>query len=321
MERAVNITHQTHIGDAKGQTDSPYKLTRLKLPEDLTGLSALDIGCNEGFFSDQLAQRNAAQVMGIDIDDRFLAEANRRYARTNVTFKKASWHELPDEKFDVILWTSAMHYERDPSKVLNEISRRLTEKGTLILECGVLQDVGKDMRYVIRHDGAHRYPTVEYLENAIRGAGMTFRLVSHAERVGSDPVPRVVYHCCPQIPSVILIVGASRDGKSTLAGMLRPACSKLISLDWFVSRIADAKWAHTPLHKFIQETIDRDNLGKLYSSLDENNLTDEYVSILADGVANTDEIVVIEGFMTDKQVEQLASKLSERAKVWKIRRM
>src|SRR3954467_7986737 len=45
------------------------------LPEDLHGWTALDIGCNAGFYSFQLAQRGA-QVTGIDVEPLFLRQAN-----------------------------------------------------------------------------------------------------------------------------------------------------------------------------------------------------------------------------------------------------
>src|SRR5215203_2646125 len=45
------------------------------LPQDLTGKSVLDIGCNAGFYSIEMKRRGAARVLGIDSDDRYLAQA------------------------------------------------------------------------------------------------------------------------------------------------------------------------------------------------------------------------------------------------------
>src|SRR5437764_1834439 len=44
------------------------------LPADLTGWTALDIGCNAGFYSFELVRRGAA-VLGIDSDERYLRQA------------------------------------------------------------------------------------------------------------------------------------------------------------------------------------------------------------------------------------------------------
>jgi len=38
------------------------------LPEDLTGKSVLDIGCNAGFYAIEMKRRGAARVLGIDSD-------------------------------------------------------------------------------------------------------------------------------------------------------------------------------------------------------------------------------------------------------------
>src|SRR4051812_27880454 len=44
------------------------------IPEDLNGWTALDIGCNAGFYSFELARRGA-RVVGIDRDPHYLAQA------------------------------------------------------------------------------------------------------------------------------------------------------------------------------------------------------------------------------------------------------
>src|SRR5213075_1703884 len=44
------------------------------LPADLTGWSCLDIGCNAGFYTFELARRGA-RVLGIDVDERYLRQA------------------------------------------------------------------------------------------------------------------------------------------------------------------------------------------------------------------------------------------------------
>src|SRR5205814_6828637 len=44
------------------------------LPDDLSGWTALDIGCNAGFYTFELARRGA-QVLGVDVDERYLRQA------------------------------------------------------------------------------------------------------------------------------------------------------------------------------------------------------------------------------------------------------
>src|SRR3954451_8794944 len=54
------------------------------LPADLTGWTALDIGCNSGFYSFELAKRGA-RVTGIDIEPLFLRQAEWAAAEFGVS--------------------------------------------------------------------------------------------------------------------------------------------------------------------------------------------------------------------------------------------
>src|SRR5512138_1698366 len=45
------------------------------IPEDLTGATVLDIGCNGGFYSMEMKRRGAERVLGIDVDERYLNHA------------------------------------------------------------------------------------------------------------------------------------------------------------------------------------------------------------------------------------------------------
>ena len=48
---------------------------RNALPQNLTGKSVLDIGCNGGFYSLEMKRRGAARVLGIDTDEHYLRQA------------------------------------------------------------------------------------------------------------------------------------------------------------------------------------------------------------------------------------------------------
>src|SRR5512141_1414368 len=55
------------------------------LPERLDGKSVLDVGCNAGFFSLEMKRRGAARVVGIDSDERYLAQAQLAAQVTGLT--------------------------------------------------------------------------------------------------------------------------------------------------------------------------------------------------------------------------------------------
>ena len=75
--------HNVHLPDGRQtRPDSPlgdfprYKWEALAphLPEDLCGWTALDIGCNAGFYSVELARRGA-RVTAMDVDEHYLRQA------------------------------------------------------------------------------------------------------------------------------------------------------------------------------------------------------------------------------------------------------
>src|SRR5512146_1452306 len=45
------------------------------IPEDLTGATVLDVGCNGGFYCIEMKRRGAKRVLGIDVDERYLRQA------------------------------------------------------------------------------------------------------------------------------------------------------------------------------------------------------------------------------------------------------
>jgi tRNA (mo5U34)-methyltransferase len=93
------------------------------IPADLTGWSVLDIGCNAGFYSQEMKRRGAERVLGIDSDPRYLAQA--RYAAEiaglDIDFRQMSIYELPslNERFDLVLFMGVLYHLRHPLLALD----------------------------------------------------------------------------------------------------------------------------------------------------------------------------------------------------------
>ncbi len=51
-----------------------WKQLSVHLPEDMSGMTVLDIGCNAGFYSIECAKRGA-KVTAVDIDNHYLNQA------------------------------------------------------------------------------------------------------------------------------------------------------------------------------------------------------------------------------------------------------
>jgi tRNA (mo5U34)-methyltransferase len=95
------------------------------LPEDLSGLSVLDIGCNGGFYSLEMKRRGAARVLGIDFDEDYLSQA--RFAASlrgaDIEFRRLSVYDVGalGERFDVVLFLGVLYHLRHPLLALDLI--------------------------------------------------------------------------------------------------------------------------------------------------------------------------------------------------------
>src|SRR5437588_5078868 len=115
--------------------DYPYvKWKRIKnaFPEDLNGASVLDIGCNAGFYSLELKKRGAGRVLGIDVDERYLAQG-RFAAKTldlDVEFAKASLYDVDSipGKFDYVLFLGVFYHLRYPLLALDRAVKKVAGK-------------------------------------------------------------------------------------------------------------------------------------------------------------------------------------------------
>jgi SAM-dependent methyltransferase len=312
-------SYQSHDLEGQGISNSQRKLQRLQIPLDLSGKAVLDVGCNEGFFCNVAAERGARKVVGIDFVKGNIDVACRLYSRDHVTFIHQTWSSLPEGPFDLVIWSSAMHYELDPKSVFKDIYNKLTPDGLMILECGVINQPSKEMVPVPRQADTRWYPTMPFLREEILD-GFVVRQVAQPEIAFGDLVPRSVFHCSKRMPIVLLISGDSKDGKTTLATTLSKSSSKQIILDMIVSRLALSKHPHNDLEKIFVDYYDPNNLGKIYLAIDEKNLTNEYAEFIAQGICSSDDFVTIEGFITNKQAEILQIKLASKAVVWNAQR-
>jgi tRNA (mo5U34)-methyltransferase len=107
------------------------------LPERLDGRTVLDIGCNAGFFSLEMARRGAARVVGVDSDPRYLAQAR---LAAEVSGLDVEWRELSvydvarlGEKFDLVLFMGVLYHLRHPLLAL-DLVREHVAGDTLVFQ-------------------------------------------------------------------------------------------------------------------------------------------------------------------------------------------
>ncbi len=102
-----------------------YRHFREAIPADLTGKTVLDIGCNAGFYSMEMKRRGAARVLGIDTDERYLAQA--RFAASveqlEIEYEPMSVWQIATlgERFDLVIFMGVFYHLRHPLLALDLI--------------------------------------------------------------------------------------------------------------------------------------------------------------------------------------------------------
>lgn len=163
-------------------------------PRDLRGWRALDIGCNAGFYSFELAQRGA-EVTGSDLDPRYLAQA--RWAAeqmglaNRVRFKQMQIYDLArrPETFDLVLFMGVFYHLRYPLLGLDIVAqkvkrllvfqtltmpgREVTETRDLALEGGS----GMNNRAPLAEPG---WPKMAFIEHTFSGDPTNWWAANHA---------------------------------------------------------------------------------------------------------------------------------------------
>ena len=95
------------------------------VPEDLSGRTVLDIGCNAGFYSLEMKRRGAERVVGIDSDERYLAQAHLAAEVTglSIEFRNLSVYDVGQlgERFDLVIFMGVLYHLRHPLLALDLI--------------------------------------------------------------------------------------------------------------------------------------------------------------------------------------------------------
>jgi tRNA (mo5U34)-methyltransferase len=131
--------HNLHLPDGRQTApDHPlgdfpafkWKAIAPHLPQDLSGWTALDIGCNAGFYTFELARRGA-RVTGLDVSEHYLAQARWAAAQLGVQdqveLREGTVYDLAatDEAWDLVLFMGVLYHLRYPLLALDLVGRRV----------------------------------------------------------------------------------------------------------------------------------------------------------------------------------------------------
>ncbi|MFA5514967.1 MAG: TIGR04290 family methyltransferase [Desulfuromonadales bacterium] len=208
------------------------------LPEDLSGWDALDIGCNAGFYSFELARRGA-QVTAIDLNPHYLAQA--RWAagqfglENSIDFRLMQIYDLAGnrERFDLVLFLGVFYHLRYPLlglDIVSSLARRLLVFQTLTMpgeEVIEPTDQGIFERSAMEEAG---WPKMAFIEKrladdptnwwAANHAGVEAMLRSSGLRVTARP-GREVYLCEPDPENPSCIASWNRAEFDAATGVTR----------------------------------------------------------------------------------------------------
>lgn len=146
---AITWWHTIDLGKGivtPGLDPTPARLPEIRLPEDLAGLSVLDVGAWDGFFSFEAERRGAKRVLATDSfcwgqggwGTKAGFELARRALRSKVEDSDIDPLQLSPEKigtFDLVLCLGVLYHMRHPLLALERVAS--VTRGRLILQTQV----------------------------------------------------------------------------------------------------------------------------------------------------------------------------------------
>jgi tRNA (mo5U34)-methyltransferase len=148
------------------------------LPEDLSGRTVLDIGCNAGFYAIAMARRGADRVVAVDADPDYLAQA--RFAADNagaeIEFRLLSVYDVGalGERFDLVLFMGVFYHLRHPLLALDliheHVARDLLVFQSMQRGCAEIEPVARDYPFFAEASfDRPGYPKLHFIEHSYAG--------------------------------------------------------------------------------------------------------------------------------------------------------
>lgn len=141
---------------------------------DFQGKRVLDLGCGYGWHCRYAAEHGALSVVGIDLSEKMLNEAKNRTKSEKIRYIRMPIEDIdfPEESFDVVISSLALHYVLSFEDVLGRIGKCLAKGGDFVftVEHPVFTAQGpQDWCY--DHQGNKRHwPVDHYFQEGIRKA-------------------------------------------------------------------------------------------------------------------------------------------------------
>jgi len=167
----------------KGRSPSTKKLMSLGLPASLEGVSVLDVGAYEGFYSIQMEQRGAL----VTANDHFVwnwpgdnsksnLELVMKITDSRISVLEADIDSLPNIQHQITLFLGVLYHLEDQIGALRKI--RESAKSLVVLETLIddLDIAGPSLKFYpgkdLNNDGSNQFgPNLDALVGLIQAAG------------------------------------------------------------------------------------------------------------------------------------------------------
>jgi tRNA (mo5U34)-methyltransferase len=159
------------------------------IPQDLAGWRVLDVGCNAGFYSFELARRGAS-VLAVDVEELYLNQA--RWAAKQlgldqqVEFRQMGVYDVAQlqEGFDLVWFMGVFYHLRYPMLALDI----LAQKTRRLLMFQTLEMPGDDVIADTRDRPLHErepflepgWPKMAFIEHQFAGDASNWWVANHA---------------------------------------------------------------------------------------------------------------------------------------------
>jgi tRNA (mo5U34)-methyltransferase len=148
------------------------------LPDDLSGRTVLDIGCNAGFYAMEMKRRGADRVVAVDSDPRYLAQARfaAEVSGLELELEQLSVYDVArlGERFDLVLFMGVLYHLRHPLLALDlvreHVARDLMLFQSMHRGSSEVASVAPDYRFEQReHFERPGYPRLHFVERRYAG--------------------------------------------------------------------------------------------------------------------------------------------------------
>jgi len=144
----VQLTHgiQTKTKRQFGEDDdhpkNRFSWIEAAVPEDMSGMSVLDVGCNAGYIALEAAKRGASRVVGIDANAAYIEQARfcARVLDADIEYEVMSTRSMDalEGKFDFVFFVGLLYHLVDPIEGIAAIVGKT--QGKILCESAVMVD-------------------------------------------------------------------------------------------------------------------------------------------------------------------------------------